>query len=57
MKTVTVEVEDLVYAFYEKVSRQANIPIEQIMSNALYTLAGELSRRVVQGEMRWGPQE
>ena len=57
MKTVTVEVEYLVYAFYQKVARQAGAPVEEIMSNALYTLAGELSMRLAKGEMRWGPEE
>ena len=57
MKTVKVEVENLVYEFYKKVSRQAGIPIEEIMSNALYTLAGELSMRLAKGEMRWGPEK
>ena len=57
MKTVTVEVEDLVYEFYKKVAQQAGVPVEEIMSNALFTFAGELSKRLVKGEMRWGPEE
>ena len=43
MKTVKIEVEDLVYEFYRKVSQQASIPIEQVMSDALFRMAGELS--------------
>ena len=57
MKTVKIEVDDLVYAFYQKVSRQASIPIDQVMSNALFRMAGELSMRLVEGKMRWTPEE
>ena len=57
MKTVKIEVDDLIYEFYNKVARQAGVPIEEIMSNALFTLAGELSMRLAKGEMRWGPEE
>ena len=56
MKNVKVEVEDLVYKFYNKVARQAGIPVEEIMSNALYRMAGELAMRLGKGEMRWGPE-
>ena len=57
MKTVIIEVEDLVYEFYNKVARQAGASVEEIISNALFTFAGELSKRLVKGEMRWGPEE
>ena len=57
MKTVKIEVDDLVYEFYKKVSQQAGIPIEQVMSNALFRMAGELAMRLGKGEMRWGPEE
>ena len=43
MKTVTIRVEDVLYDFYEKVGRQANLPPEQVMADALFKLAGELS--------------
>ena len=57
MKSVKINVDELVYEFYQKVARQAGVPVEEIMSNALYTLAGELSMRLAKGEMRWGPEE
>ena len=57
MKTIKIEVDELIYAFYQKVAQQAGVPIGEIMSNALYTLAGELSMRLAKGEMRWGPEE
>ena len=47
MKTVSVQltVDALVYAFYEKVGRTAGgLSPEQVMADALYRLAGELSR-------------
>ena len=57
MKTVKIEVEDLVYEFYKKVAQQAGVPVEEIMSNALFRMAGELSMRLAKGEMRWRPEE
>ena len=43
MKMVTIRMEDFLYDFYEKVRRQANLPPEQVMADALFKLAGELS--------------
>ena len=43
MKTVKIEVNDLIYAFYRKVGQQAGVPVERVMSDALFKLAGELS--------------
>ena len=37
-KTVTADVHDLVYMFYDKVAKQAGLPVEEIMSNALYRM-------------------
>ena len=57
MKTVTVHVHDLVYMFYNKVNKQAGVPVEEIMSNALYRMAGELAMRLGKGKMKWGPED
>lgn len=57
MKTVQIEVDDLVYEFYNKVARQAGVPVEEIMSSALFRMAGELAMRLGRGEMRWSPEE
>ena len=57
MKTVRVKVEDIVYKFYQKVARQAGVPVEEIMSNSLFRMAGELAMRLGKGEMTWGPEE
>ena len=45
MKTVKVELEvdELVYEFYRKVGQQAGLPVERVMYDALFRLAGELS--------------
>ena len=43
MKMVTIRMEDFLYDFYEKVGRQANLPPEPVMADALFKLAGELS--------------
>ena len=45
MKTVKVELEvdDLIYDFYKKVGQQAGLPVERVMYDALFKLAGELS--------------
>ena len=57
MKTVTVDVHDLVYMFYDKAAKQAEVPVEEIMFNALYRMAGELAMRLGKGEMKWGPED
>ena len=45
MKTVKVELEvdDLIYDFYQKVGQQVGLPVERVMYDALFKLAGELS--------------
>ena len=50
MKTVKVEIEvdDLVYEFYQKVGQQAGLPVERVMYDALFKLAGELSVNALQ---------
>lgn len=44
MKTVTLQVPEYVYDFYRKVGAAAGgRGVEQVMADALYKLAGELS--------------
>ena len=43
MKEVTIQIPDYVYEFYCKVGQQAGRPVEQVLSDALFKLAGELS--------------
>ena len=47
MKTVKIEVDDLVYEFYHKVGQQAGLPVERVMYDALFKLAGELSENAL----------
>jgi|GEM_PF-1845818 hypothetical protein len=46
MKTVTLEVDDLVYAFFARVGRQADKPAERVMADGLFRLAGELAAQM-----------
>ena len=44
MKKVTLLVGPEVYDFYERVGKQAgDLPVERVMADALFKLAGELS--------------
>ena len=43
MKKVTINLDDAVYQFYQKVGNSAQRPVEQVISDALFKLAGELS--------------
>lgn len=43
MKRVTLIVDDLVLVFYRKVAEKAGLTPEQVMADALFKLAGELS--------------
>ena len=44
MKKVTIELEDFLYQFYQKVGETAGgISVEQVLSDSLFKLAGELS--------------
>lgn len=48
MKKITITVEDFIYEFYKRVGEQAGgIPTEQVMSDALFKLAGELSLNAI----------
>lgn len=43
MKLYKILVTDETGAFYEKVAQLAGFPVEQVLSDALFKLAGELS--------------
>ena len=44
MREVTLKIEDFLYDFYRKIGQQAGGPSpENVMSDALFKLAGELS--------------
>lgn len=43
MVSVTIHIDPAVVTFYTRVAQQAQIPLEQVLSDALFKLAGELS--------------
>jgi hypothetical protein len=44
MKKITINLEDTVYQFYQKVGERAGgLSVEQVVADALFKLAGELS--------------
>lgn len=48
MKKVTITVPDYLFAFYEKVGKQAGgISAEKVMTDSLFKLAGELSLNAI----------
>ena len=48
MKKVTITVEDIIYEFYKRIGEQAGgIAPEQVMSDTLFKLAGELSLNAI----------
>ncbi len=43
MKKVVLMIDDILYPFYEKIGKQVGRTPEEVMSDALFRLAGELS--------------
>ena len=43
MKEITIQIPDYLYEFYRKVGQQTGLPVEQVVCDALFKLAGELS--------------
>jgi len=43
MTTVTLTLEPAVALFYTRIAVSAGLPVEQVLSDALFKLAGELS--------------
>ena len=43
MITFSVTLDPSVVLFYERVAEQVQLPLEQVLSDALFKLAGELS--------------
>ena len=48
MVQVTLFLEPTVALFYTNISKSAGIPLEQVLSDALFKLAGELSLEAIQ---------
>lgn len=47
MVTVTLALDPIVAAFYERVAAQAQLPLETVLADTLYKLAGELSLEAI----------
>ena len=43
MKDVTLSLDPAVFLFYTKIAQTQGISLEEVLSNALFKLAGELS--------------
>ena len=48
MTQVTLLLEPAVALFYTQIANSAGIPLEQVLSDALFKLAGELSLEALQ---------
>ena len=48
MEEVTLLLEPAVVLFYTRIAQSAGIPLEQVLSDALFKLAGELSLEAMQ---------
>ena len=54
MTEVTLQLEEAVAAFYGRIAAARGIPLEQVLSDALFKLAGELSLQSLKKEFRKG---
>lgn len=43
MKQVTLSLEPCLVLFYQRIALSAGVPLEQVLQDALFKLAGELS--------------
>ena len=48
MTEVTLQLDPAAAAFYDRIARTQGIPLEQVLSDALFLLAGELSLKAMQ---------
>ncbi len=52
MKQYTIRLTDEAAMFYEKIARQAGRSVEQVLSDALFKLAGELALEAIHKKNR-----
>ena len=48
MTPVTIMLEPVVVSFYTRLAQSVQLPLEQVLSDALFKLAGELSLEALQ---------
>ena len=52
MTEVTLQLDSAAALFYEKIANARGLPLEQVLSDALFKLAGELSLQALQADNR-----
>lgn len=52
MRKITVELEDFLYLFFEKVGKAAGKPTETVIAEMLFRIAGEASLRALDAKKR-----
>ena len=52
MTRITLTLEPAVALFYSRIASAAEIPLEQVLTDALFKLAGELSLEAIKNESR-----
>ena len=50
MTEVTLQLDNAAALFYEKIAKVRGLPLEQVLSDALFKLAGELSLQALQAD-------
>ena len=43
MESVVLTLDDITFRFYQRIAKSADLPVETVLSDALFKLAGELS--------------
>lgn len=55
MKTYSIQLADYLSEFYEKIADNVDLPVEQVLTDALLKLAGDLSASALSGNEK-GPR-
>ena len=50
MTEVTLQLDPVAALFYKRIAERQELPLEQVLSDALFKLAGELSLQAIQKE-------
>lgn len=48
MNTITITLDPAAAAFYSRIAQQAQLPLETVLADALFKLAGELSLKALE---------
>lgn len=47
-KEYTIQLDDVAASFFERVAQSATLPVEQVLADALFQYAGQLSVQAIQ---------